>query len=241
MKPTIHLPALVFIFCIAHLSAGVQPQAPVEVNGFTKLTSYEDVQSFLHCIENGRGITVQHIARTKNGRNVSLVSITRTPPFGSDRKKLRVLLFAQQHGDEPSGKEALTMLIARASSGMLDSVLQMIDLLIVPQMNPDGAILQQRRTADGVDLNRNHVLLTSPETKALHDVFWHWLPEVTMDIHEYGSFSTEWKEAGFIKTGDVQLGMLTNLNTPHSIQKTAARDHLSFHAKAHAAMRLLVS
>lgn len=219
MKPLKHLPSLIVIGCVFCLSADAQLQAPVEVNGFAKLTSYEEVQSFLHRVENGRSITIRHIARTKNGRNVSLVHITRTPPFGSNGKKLRVLLFAQQHGDEPSGKEAMTMLIARASSGMLDSILQAIDLLIVPQMNPDGAELQQRRTAEGVDLNRNHVLLTSPETKALHDVFWHWLPEVTMDIHEYGSFSTEWKEAGFIKTGDVQVGMLTNVNTPRSIRR----------------------
>lgn len=214
-----HIPLLlIFIFSILPGPTQMLAQAPVEANGYARLTSYEEIQAFLHRVENAPGIRVRHIARTMSGRNVSLVSITRTPPFGGDRRRLRVLLFAQQHGDEPSGKEAMTMLIARAASGMLDSILQSLDMLIVPQVNPDGAELRQRRTAEGIDLNRNHVLLSSPETKALHDVFWEWLPEVTMDIHEYASFGTDWEEAGYIKTADVQLGMLTNLNTSDSIR-----------------------
>lgn len=193
--------------------AHTQMRSPVEERGFSRPTSYGELQEFLTRAAATPGITVTSIARTSKNRDVSLVTITSSPVFGSDTTKLRVLLFAQQHGDEPSGKEAMTMLIARAVSGELRSLLQKIDLLLIPQMNPDGAELRQRRTAEGIDLNRNHVLLSSPETKALHDVYHLWLPEVTVDVHEYGSFSEEWSNAGFIKTGDVQLGMLTNLNT----------------------------
>jgi len=55
-------------------------------------------------------------AQTHNGRNVSSVLVTSSPHFGEDALKLRVMLFAQQHGDEPSGKEALTMLLAKIAT-----------------------------------------------------------------------------------------------------------------------------
>jgi hypothetical protein len=85
-------------------------------------------------------------------------------------------------------------------------------------MNPDGAELRQRRTADSVDLNRSHILLLQPETRGLHDVFDVVRPEVTMDIHEYAPYSTEWAQAGFVKAADVQLGMVTNLNSPGALR-----------------------
>ncbi len=201
------------MFLCAAADAHTPVRSPVEEWGFSKLTSYDALQEFLTRAAARPGIAVKTIARTSKNREVSLVRITSSSVFGSDPTKLRVLLFAQQHGDEPSGKEAMTMLIARAMNGELRSLLQKIDLLLIPQMNPDGAELRQRRTADGIDLNRNHVLLSSPETRALHDVYYHWLPEVTVDVHEYSSYSEEWSKAGFIKTADVQLGMLTNLNT----------------------------
>ncbi|HXG01735.1 MAG TPA: M14 family zinc carboxypeptidase [Bacteroidota bacterium] len=209
--------ALLIILCWTFPQGAAQIHSPVERRAFKALTSYTELQQFLGTVNGLPGIAVRHVARTKHGRNVSLVTVTSSPRPGSDTSKLRVMLFAQQHGDEPSGKEAMAVLLAKAARGELRQILEKVDLLVIPQMNPDGSELRQRRTADSVDLNRNHVLLTSPETKALHDVFFQWLPEVTVDIHEYGSFSKDWSDYGFIKTADVQLGMLTNLNTSPAI------------------------
>ena len=193
-------------------------QSPVERSGFERLTSYDTLQAFLETLD-GRGhCTVRRIAQTHKGRSVSSVLVTSSPRFGEDTLKLRVMLFAQQHGDEPSGKEALTLLLARIAGLDLDRILSRIDLIIVPQMNPDGSELRQRRTADDVDLNRNHLLLTSPETRGLHDLFDTWWPEVTMDIHEYGPNSRAWSDSGFVKSVDVQLGMLTNLNSSGALR-----------------------
>jgi murein tripeptide amidase MpaA len=60
-----------------------------------------------------------------------------------------------------------------------------MDIAIVPQMNPDGSEQNQRRNGNNADLNRNHLILTEPETMALHRFFDNYLFEVTMDIHEY--------------------------------------------------------
>jgi hypothetical protein len=191
--------------------------APVEKNAFSRLTSYDTLQSFISALASRRGITVERIAVTQQGRNVSAVHITSTPPFGSDPSKLRVMIHAQQHGDEPSGKEAMTMLLARLASGRYDSWLKTMDIIIVPQMNPDGSELRQRRTSDSLDMNRNHLILTLAETKGLHDLFWRWKPEVTLDVHEYTS-SKEWRDSGMVRLGDVLLGTLTHPNTSEKIR-----------------------
>jgi len=193
--------------------------APVEQSRFAALTSYDSLQALLMRIGREPLIHVSTLATTREGRKVSVVRVSGGPAAITGKPKVKVLLFAQQHGDEPSGKEALTLLLAKAASRTMDAIVEKVDLLIVPQMNPDGAERRQRRSADTLDLNRSHVLLNSPEVKGLHDLFLAEMPEVTLDIHEFGSYSTSWIKSGFIKTADVQLGMLTNLNSPARIRQ----------------------
>lgn len=169
-------------------------------------------------MSNIANVQTERIAISREGRAVTLVKVGSSPTFGTDRNKVRVMLFAQQHGDEPSGMEALLLLLTRAFSGKLNHLLDRIDLLVIPQVNPDGSERRQRRTADGIDLNRSHVLLNSPEVRALHNLFHAWMPQVTLDIHEYCSFNSRWVESGMIRTADVQLGTLTNLNSSAAIR-----------------------
>lgn len=204
----------------AHAGSGTQPQpvvAPVERNGFTQLTSYDSLQAFLADVSRGHSVRVDVLARSRAGRVVS-VALLNPQEAPSGEQKLKILMFAQQHGDEASGKEAMAMFLARWASGYYAGTLQNVDLCVVPQMNPDGSELRQRRTGDEIDLNRSHVLLNSPEVAALHGFFLRWQPEVTLDVHEYGAYSRSWSDSGFIKRGDVQLGMLSNLNSSERLR-----------------------
>lgn len=203
--------------CNAIVSGQTRIVAPVERAKFTHATTYDSLQAFLQLIAKSPRVRVEHIATTRLGRVVSAAEVSSNGRFGTDTMKLRILLFAQQHGDEPAGKEALTLLLAKLASSSPPRWMNRLDILIVPQMNPDGAEMHQRRTSDSIDLNRNHVLLTSPETKGLHDLFYKWKPEVTLDMHEYSS-GKAWRDSGMLKTADVQLGMLTHPNTPQSIR-----------------------
>jgi hypothetical protein len=207
---------IIFLGSIAN--AQVRSVAPIERGGYQRITSYDSLQAFLKDVASTSYTHVEPLTKTRAGRTVSVAKVSSSKTFGQDTSKIRVLLFAQQHGDEPAGMEALSLLLAKFASGESRGVLDNMDLLIVPQMNPDGGELRQRRTSDGLDLNRNHVLLTSPEVRALHDLFFEWMPQVTMDIHEYTSFGRSWSDSGFIRIADVQLGMLTNLNTASAIR-----------------------
>jgi hypothetical protein len=202
----------------AQLQAPLSMAAPVEREGFSRLSSYDTLQAFLARVGRDRRVRLETIAVTRQGRMVVACLASTSPRFGLDPRKLRVLLFAQQHGNEPSGKEAMTLLLAKIASGDNDDLLERCDLMIVPQMNPDGSELRQRRTSDSLDLNRTHLLLTSPEPRGLHDLFERWRPEVTLDVHEFNPYGSEWTGAGFVKTVDVQYGVLTNVNSPKAIR-----------------------
>jgi hypothetical protein len=133
------------------------------------------------------------------------------------------MLFAQQHGNEPSGKEALLMLIHEIYKKKPKRIHPDIQLILIPMVNPDGNEAHHRRNAADVDLNRNHLLLTEPETRLLHHLFQLYSPEVTLDIHEYGIRT--WLESGYIKALGEQLDCLSNLSIPVKI-KSFALEHI---------------
>lgn len=212
--------AAVLLFSLFSFSLSAQQPivTPLERAGYAHITSYDSLQRFLKQIDALPGMEVERIAMTKQGRHVSVVKISADRTFGKDPNKLRVLLFAQQHGDEPSGKEAMTLLLSEFAGGHHADWLKVMDLLIVPQMNPDGGELRQRRTSDSMDMNRNHFILTLNEVKGLHELFYRWMPDVNMDIHEYMS-GKEWSDSGMIKIGDAVLGVLTHPNAPEAIRR----------------------
>jgi Zinc carboxypeptidase len=110
-----------------------------------------------------------------------------------------VLLIAGQHGDEPAGSEALIVIAQDLAAGRLDRVLDQVDVYLLPRANPDGAVLGQRASADGSDVNRDHLLLRTPEAQAMAQLVRDVAPVVVLDLHEYAV------DAGFAaKFGGVQ-------------------------------------
>jgi len=209
---------IVFYFTISFLFqqfvfAQLLPLIPLEKSKFETLTSYTDMRTFLTgLVEKNPLIQQKIIGKSVEGREIPALFFSLDETFGSKRNiKPVVLIFCQQHGDEPSGKEAALML-ARDLAGPQKDLLENLDLILVPQVNPDGGEKDQRRNANEMDLNRNHVILSEPETRALHQLFIEWMPEVTLDVHEYGAISETWMSHGFIKNADVQVGKISNLN-----------------------------
>ena len=60
-----------------------------------------------------------------------------------------------------------------------------------------------------MDLNRNHLILTEPETIALHKLFDEYLFEVSMDVHEYAPYGETWKNYGYRFNNDEEIDGLT--------------------------------
>ena len=106
-------------------------------------------------------------ARSQQGRELPvLLFSTAQDTIGSGVKPV-VLIIGQQHGNEPAGGEAALVLAQRLGTGDLTALLQSIDVIIVPRANPDGAAAFVRGLANGIDPNRDHTLLRTPEIRTL--------------------------------------------------------------------------
>src|SRR5450755_3007266 len=167
----------------ASLSAVEPSVLPEDHRRLEKTTSYAQMETFLRSVD-GRGpVRVSVEGRTAQGRAIYLVHLTTAAPGATPAWK--VLFYAQQHGDEISGKDALLFLV-RDIAAKPSLLPKDVDLWILPMMNPDGAEAGTRRNAAGADLNRDHIALEQPETQALHRVVRRLRPHVAVDSHEFG-------------------------------------------------------
>jgi hypothetical protein len=119
------------------------------------------------------------VGRSQRGEAIEGLHFTRGPG------RPAVLLIGQQHGDEPAGAEALLVLAQDLVAGMGATVLDHVDVLIVPRANPDGAASGSRPGAHGLDINRDHLLLRTPEARSLAALVRQWNPLVVVDLHEH--------------------------------------------------------
>ena len=107
--------------------------------------------------------SLEEIGRSVEGRAIYHVAFGHGP--------FTVLLWSQMHGDEPTATSALFDLFEYVRRHRAEpAVARMLDALtihVVPMLNPDGAERFQRRNAQGIDMNRDALLLQAPEGRAL--------------------------------------------------------------------------
>jgi len=199
-------------------ASGIVPfKTPAQERHFSVPTTYHELKEFIKTIcYQSPHLEYEVFGHSVEGRELIVV---KTTAYNNVPKKerLRVLVFAQQHGNEQSSKEAALLLLARLANGQYNHLLEKIELWVVPQVNPDGSEVNQRRNAANLDLNRDHVLLSSPEVLALHRLFYSFWPHVNIDIHEYQAITPVWEAFGGFKYFDVQVGTLTNPNISRRI------------------------
>lgn len=86
---------------------------------------------------------------------------------------VKVLLWSQMHGDEPTATQALFDIFNFLSAGddeftaLRQRLQRELTLVFLPMLNPDGASRNVRRNALGIDLNRDALRLATPEAQIL--------------------------------------------------------------------------
>lgn len=213
--------SFVFLFALlAFVSCQLSLNSPTLLKDFSQPATADEVVRFgRRAAEASEMLTIETIGKSESGK--PLVAIKAAAASESSEPALRVLIFAQQHGNEQSGKEAALLLISDLARGEHQEWFPNLELWIVPQVNPDGSDVNERLNAGGIDLNRDHVVQHAPETRALHALFRRVMPHVTIDIHEYQPFRESWEAFGAYKTFDVQAGIPTNPNVNEQIRAFA--------------------
>ncbi len=127
---------------------------------------HHDIQPLIAKFRNKEGYTVKKVGESIEGRPLSLISV------GSGDTS--VFLWSQMHGDEPTATQAIFDILNFLDSGEFqaekESILSNLTLHFLPMLNPDGAEVYTRRNRLGIDINRDALVLQSPEGRTLKKV-----------------------------------------------------------------------
>jgi hypothetical protein len=130
-------------------------------------------------------LTLENIGHSVEGREIWMVTL-HDPNVAEPGKK--VFYLCRQHGHEPASTEAAlhfidTLVHADPGSDLADCLKQ-VTAYIVPMANPDGAERYLRHNAHDVDINRDWLKRTQPETQALWAAISRIRPDIMTDEHE---------------------------------------------------------
>jgi hypothetical protein len=131
-------------------------------------------------VEADPGRVAREVAgRSVEGRDLLHLTVGRGP--------MHVLLWSQMHGDEPSATPAIFDLLEwirrERASAAVQRLENRLTVHLVPMLNPDGAQRFARRNAQGLDINRDALLLQTPEGRALKSLRDRLQPVLGFNLH----------------------------------------------------------
>lgn len=143
--------------------------------------SPELFHSLLKEITEGKNILEsQELGTSFEGRPIRLVTV------GTGATS--VLLWSQMHGDESTATMAIADMLnyfrLHSDDEISRTILSRLTLLFLPMLNPDGAVRFQRRTAQGIDMNRDALALQTPEARLLTRVQQEKKPTFAFNLHD---------------------------------------------------------
>jgi hypothetical protein len=208
----------------------VNYRTPAFQPGRTTFTTNAELQAVLHGLvrearPGGTGITLLSLGSSQTGVPLEALLFTRLPdaePATLVRSgRPTVMLVGQQHGDEPAGSEALIVVAQELAGGRLESLLDRINVIVLPRANPDGARDNRRVTASGIDVNRDHLLLKTPEAQAQARLTRDYRPAVVVDLHEYTVGGGYIEKFGAVQRVDAMLQYAMTANLPEFVTRAS--------------------
>ncbi len=125
---------------------------------------HHDIVPLIHALEAHPDITLFQEGYSTEGREIFRLTM--------GTGDIQVLLWSQMHGNEPTATMALFDIFhfLTADDRFNDvrrEILEKLTIHVVPMLNPDGSERYQRRTAFGIDMNRDALQLQAPESRIL--------------------------------------------------------------------------
>ncbi|MGB0273697.1 MAG: M14 family zinc carboxypeptidase [Flavobacteriaceae bacterium] len=95
---------------------------------------------------------------------------------------IKILMWSQMHGNESTATKGL--FDALSYLAQQPSLLKPFTLKIIPMLNPDGAAAYTRVNANDIDLNRDALNQTQPESRLLVETFHAFKPHYCFNLHD---------------------------------------------------------
>ncbi|MCB0475434.1 MAG: zinc carboxypeptidase [Flavobacteriaceae bacterium] len=101
---------------------------------------------------------------------------------------VKILIWTQMHGNESTGTKAVFDLFRYIDNSPdeteINRLLSACTLIVIPILNPDGALAYTRVNAQGIDLNRDAVDHQAPESRYLYEVLQSEQPDYCFNLHD---------------------------------------------------------
>ncbi len=186
---------------------------PAEASGFAATPDHAETMAFLERLDDAMPqMELTSFGTSPQGRDMPLVIVSKDRAFTPEKARetgLPVVMIQNGiHSGEIDGKDACLMILRDLVLGKHRWILEGAILLVVPIYNVDGHErispynrpnqdgpregMGFRTTAAGIDLNRDHMKVVSPEARALVGLFNRWRPHIHVDDHVTDGSDHDW-------------------------------------------------
>src|ERR687896_163300 len=210
-----------FFACLLSASAAAQAPQEIppelrtraETSGFEATSTYDETMEFLKRLQ-GRfpEMYIGLYGSSGQGRPLPFVVVSKEKAFTGRRAqrltKPIVLIQNGIHAGEIDGKDASLMILRDMALGMPRAIVDAMTLVILPIYNVDGHErispfnrpnqdgprqgMGFRSTATGLDLNRDHLKISSQEARSLIALVNAWRPHLHVDDHATDGVDHDW-------------------------------------------------
>jgi hypothetical protein len=183
-------------------------------------TNYEELKNFLNDLttKNPKKIKLSYIGKTQKGKEIPMLVLTNP----NKKDKIKVFFQGGLHGDESASTEGMLYVIHQLlNNEKYATILDDIELAIIPMANIDGYLKKDRYATNGLDLNRDQTKLMAPESVVLKNAFVSFNPEVAVDFHEFRPFRRDLAmmgDFGVVTLYDAMFLNTGNLNVPENLR-----------------------
>jgi Zinc carboxypeptidase len=141
---------------------------------FGRYITNDDLEKFLNSHSN---LSTEILGKSVENRSIYGIKL------GTGDKK--VLLWSQMHGNESTTTKAILdcLNLFENNANITETLLSACTLFIIPILNPDGAQHYTRLNANNIDLNRDALDLSQPESLVLRNVFNDFKPDFCFNLH----------------------------------------------------------
>ena len=138
----------------------------------------------------GRYITNNSIAalNSKYFSKICGYSVNNLPinSFKIGSGQVKILIWSQMHGNESTSTKAIFDSISFFCN-YEQKMLEELTILVIPILNPDGALNYTRGNHSNIDLNRDAVDLSQPESIVLKNIYNEFKPNFCFNLHDQRS------------------------------------------------------
>ena len=146
---------------------------------------HSDLKKYLNELRK-LGVKISDVGRSGEGREIYEMEFGRGP--------LKVFMWSQMHGDEPTATSSLVDMFAyfqiHRDKPWVKQIADAMTIRAVPMLNPDGADAYRRRNSQDLDINRDAVKLRSLEAQLLKRLRDEWSPAIGFNLHNQQELAT---------------------------------------------------